>query len=147
MPQVTSSPFCAVAVQLFNAVALLLLVAVAWLLSNAVVSLLLVDVAWLLLTAFAVLLFLALALLLLSAVTELSLVATAWEVESEKQLLSPFCTLVSPLLLTHTSPPWARATPEKRAIIAAIIAAAVNTNRMRLIDILAFPKGGVISPA
>jgi hypothetical protein len=75
----------------------------------------------------------AVALLLSIAVALLSLVATAWEVESDEQVLSPLSTLVSPLLLTHTSPPCAAATPEM-AIINAIVAVTVINKSMRLIS-------------
>src|SRR5918995_4129024 len=93
----------------------------------------LVAVASLLLNANAVLLLMALALLPPVAVASLSFSANAVEVESEVQLLVvPFWTLVSPFLMKHTSPPWARATPGI-AIIAAIIAVADNNTRMRFI--------------
>jgi hypothetical protein len=66
------------------------------------------------------------------AIASLSLTATACEVSSEVQMLSPFWTFVSPLMLTHTSPPWAHAAPEK-AIIAPIIAPTVINTKMRFI--------------
>jgi hypothetical protein len=77
--------------------------AVAEQLSTASAKLSLVAVASLLLVANAVLLFVALAMLLSRATAVLPSNANAWEVESEKQLLVPFWTLVSPLLLTHVT--------------------------------------------
>jgi hypothetical protein len=71
--------------------------------------------------------------LLLRELAVLPFTANAREVESDEQVLVPFCTLTSLLMLTQTSPPWARATPGI-AIIATIIAVAVNTNRLRLIE-------------
>jgi hypothetical protein len=58
----------------------------------------------------------------------LSFTATAWEVASEEQVLVPRPTFVSPLLLTLTSPPWAKAAPDT-AIIAtsSIIIAAISS--------------------
>jgi hypothetical protein len=106
------------------------LVAVASLLFLESALLLFVAVASLLSSALAKLEFLAVALLLSVACASLPLWATAWEVESDEQLLVPLSTLVSPLLLTHTSPPWARAAPE-RAIIATTRAARVaNINHL-----------------
>ena len=59
----------------------------------------------------ALLLLTAVASLPSSAFATLSLTATAREVSSEEQVLSPLSTFVSPLMLTHTSPPPPRFGP------------------------------------
>jgi hypothetical protein len=130
--------FVAVASLLLDALAPLLSVAVAWLLFLESALLLFVAVASLLSSALAKLEFLAVALLLSVACASLPLWATAWEVESDEQLLVPFCTLVSPLLLTHTSAPWARAAPER-----AIIPTTTRVARVANINHLAFTNSSL----
>src|SRR5918995_3092799 len=120
----------AVASLLSNTPTLLLFLAVALLSSVAPAKLLFVAVASLLSVASALLEFLAVALLLSVACASLPLWATAWEVESDEQLLSPLSTLVSPLLLTHTSPPWARAAPERAIIPTTRVARVANINHL-----------------
>jgi len=62
----------------------------------------------------------------------LPLTAIVREVSSEMQRLSPRLTFVSPLLLTHTSPPCAKAAPDT-ATIAAMTTITESTEVMRLI--------------
>jgi hypothetical protein len=104
--QLTVCPSVAVAEQLSNAIAWLPSVALAWLVLDASAKLSLVAVASLLVKAPASLSLVALAVLFSLATAVLPFSATAWEVESDEQMLVPFCTLTAPLLLTHTSPPF-----------------------------------------
>jgi hypothetical protein len=150
----------AVASPLVKAAAVLLLMAVASLLVSAFTMLSLVVEAVLSPTALAMLSLVALAVLfstararlplmavaLLSpvAIAVLPLTATAWEVESEVQVLVPFWTLVMPFLLTHTSAPWAKAIPEK-TIVEVIIAPTANP-RMRFMHDTSFSSPPLYSP-
>jgi hypothetical protein len=116
------------------AIAMLRSVAVASQLFCPYALLLSVAEAALLLIAAAVLFFMALAVLFSAAIAVLPFSATAREVESDEQVLVPFCTLTLPLLLTHTSArPCAWATPE-RVIAKASINATVTNIMMRFID-------------
>jgi hypothetical protein len=131
--QLTVCPSVAVAEQLSNAIAWLPSVALAWLVLDASPKLSLV----------------ALAVLFSLATAVLPFSATAWEVESDEQMLVPFCTLTVPLLLTHTSPPWAWATPD-RAKAEASINATVTNMMTRFIDTTLSSVGrrkGVSDPA
>jgi hypothetical protein len=94
---------------------------------ESITSLLLTAFALLFSSALASLSLTAVALLFSCALASLSLTATARESSSEEQVLSPLSTFVSPLLLTHTSPPCANAAPDRASNNAIIIAAVTST--------------------